>query len=60
MVAESVDAGGIPSQNPPMMGYYPWNLRTTFYLTHNTNHNWQVEAHRFLGEILILWRKKIA
>jgi hypothetical protein len=60
MVAESVDAGGVPSQNPTNDGLISVLPADNLLSNYITNQECQAEAHRFLGEILIIWREKIA
>lgn len=60
MVVVSVDVGGVPSQNQTNDGLISVLPVDNVLSNHNTNQDWQAEAHRFIGEILILWRKKMA
>jgi len=60
MVAESVDGGGVPLQNPTNDGLISALPADNVLSNYITNQDWQAEAHRFLGEILILWWKKMA
>jgi len=49
VVAEPVDAGGIPSQNPTndgLISVLPADNDLSNYIT---NQDWQAEAHSFLG-----------